>query len=202
MSRHKLPVESPNWWPIADALEHRSQRRSSDKLAAQDVHQALRAPGQLRAQVQHEDGRREPLAAAAWEDLYIVAWAYGGPPRSRMAVFSRKHNSAPRGCRYFVWLPDYKNIFGDLEPKSQTVEQTLERPGNRGRKPGDWWPAIGIELVRRVSKKAEFPARPSTNSLATELEVWCDQRYGKAPSNSQLRDFIGDVLDALRMPRA
>jgi hypothetical protein len=200
MSRRKLPPESPNWWPIADALLHRSQRRSSDKLAAQDVHQAMR-DGRLRSQVQHGDGRREQLATTAWEDLYIFVWGYGGPPRLRMVVYSRKLGTAPRGCRYFVWLPDYRNIFGDLEPKSQAAEQVVESPGKRGPKPGSWWPAIGVELVRRVSKKPNFPARPSTNSLATELEDWCDHRYEKAPSNSQLRAFIDGVLDALHMPR-
>jgi hypothetical protein len=201
MTQRGLPLESPNWWPIADALEHRSQRRSSDKLAAQDVHQAMREPGRLQALIQHEDGRRELLAAAAWEDLYIFVWGYGGPPRLRMVVVSRKLVSAPRGCRFFVWLPDYKNIFGDLEPKSQSAEQALERPEKRGRKATLPWTKIGFELVRRAEKMGAAAGNKSTNSWATDLDQWCDDRNLKAPPNSELRVFIDEVLRALRIKR-
>ena len=72
MSRRKLPLESPHWWPIEKAFEHRSQQTGSDKLAGQDLNQALKA-GRLRVRLRRADGHREVLAPSAWDDFYVSA---------------------------------------------------------------------------------------------------------------------------------
>jgi hypothetical protein len=190
MSPRKLPVESAHWWPITDALDHRSQRRCSDKLAAQDVHLALRKPGRLRALVQHEDGRREPLPAAAWEDLYFVVWPSGGPPRSRMAVFSRKLGSAPRGCRYFVWLPDYEKIFGPVTASTEPHTQPQEEPVKRGKKPvHDRADLQSAALGLALQRKHGAPEKKQTDVVG-ELREWCKRNKRKVPVDSTLYDIV------------
>jgi len=118
-----------------------------------------------------------------------------------MAVFSRKLGSAPRGCRFFIWLPDYKIIFGDPHANSSALMQAQEAPKKRGRKATLPWTKIGFELVRRAEKMGTAAGNKSTNSWATDLEEWCDGRKLKAPPNSELRAFIDDVLRALRIER-
>jgi hypothetical protein len=209
---HGLPPESPHWWPIEQALEHRSQQTGSDKLAAQDFNRALKL-GRLRALVRRADGPRELLTPSAWDDLYIAVLVDitlfvthftpqpPSAPRPGLAVFSHKLGKRPAECWFFVWLPDYKNIFGDLEPKSQSAEQVLERPEKRGRKAILPWTRIGFELARRAEKMGAAAGNKSTNSWATDLDQWCDDHKLKAPPNSELRVFIDDVLRALRIKR-
>jgi hypothetical protein len=152
------------------------------------------------------------LAASAWDDDFqISGWVRIardlGSGRIRLdspapgRVFSRKLSKQPPGCWFYGWLPDYRNIFGDLEPKSQSAEQVLESPEKRGRKATLPWTKIGFELVRRAEKMGAAAGNKSTNSWATDLDQWCDDRNLKAPPNSELRVFIDDVLRALRIKR-
>lgn len=210
MSRRKLPLESPHWWPILEALGHRSQRTGSDTLATQDLNSALRA-GRLRALVRHADGRRELLAASSWDnDLRITGFIRVAPRAQRSQsllqpggwdVFSRTLGKQPPGQWFFVWLPDYKNIFGDPHANSASPAQAPEAPAKRGRKIVHPWPEIGFELVRRLEKLGKSAGNKSTNSLAVELWEWCERRYEKAPVDSELRNFIDEVFGALRIER-
>jgi hypothetical protein len=209
MSRRKLPLESPNWWPIEKALEHRSEGTGSDRLACQDFNKALKA-GPLRALVRRADGYRELLSASAWDDFYVGVWVRAAPSRRSlqdffqpggMAVSSHQLGKRPPGHWFYVWLPDYKNIFGDPHAKSLSFAQMQEVPEKRGRKFEHPWPEIGFELVRRAAKKGKTAENKSTNSWALELTKWCEDHYQKAPVDSDLREFIDDVLRALRIKR-
>ena len=195
MKRRKLPpLESPDWRPIAGLLEHRRQQTRESKLVAQEFNRVLK-DGRLQTLVQYADGRREVLEASAWEDLHISGWD------QLLAVFSRKLGARPPGQWFYVWLPDYKNIFGDSHAISSPPAQTQEVPEKRGRKASHDWPKIGFELVRRVEKMGRAAGNKSTNSWATELERWHEGRNQKAPANSDLREYIDDVLRALRIER-
>lgn len=188
-SRKQLPPESSNWWPITDALDHRSQRRCSDTLAAQDFHQSLREAGGLRALEQRADGHREQLPVEAWEDLYFVVWPYGGPPRSRMAVSSRKLGSAPRGCRFYVWRPDYKIIFGDETEPLTPPPQAQEVPVKRGRKPiHDRAELLAVALGLALLRKQGAPQKTITDVVG-ELREWCTRNKKKVPGDSTLYDI-------------
>lgn len=197
MSKRKLPLESPNWWPISDVLEHRSQRTGSDKLAAQDLNQALKVD-KLRSLVRRADGSRELLAASTWDDFQVALFPFS--PEG-FGVFSRKLGKRPPGQWFFVWLPDYKNIFGDLYENSPPPAPMQEVPEKRGRKASHPWPEIGLELAQRVVKKGKSAGNKSVNRLAVELWHWCQQQYGKAPADSDLREFITELLRALRIER-
>jgi len=194
VTRRKLPLESPHWWPITQAIEHRRQRTSADKLTALDFTQALKA-GRLRALVRYADGHREWLPTSAWDDLYVGGW----PPK--LAVFSRKLGSQPPGQFFFVWLPDYENIFGDRHAISSSPAQTQEVPEKRGRKASHPWLEIGFELISRVRKKGGVAGNKSTNEWAEEIAQWCEDHYQKAPVYSDLREFVDDVFRAFHIKR-
>jgi hypothetical protein len=209
MSRRKpLPLESPNWWPIKDALKHHTQQRTGSVLIArEDFNQRLKA-GEFRSLLRRAGGHRELLAASAWDDFHIPLGIPVVPPDREpflllppWIVSSRKLGKPPRYHWFYVWLPDYKNIFGDLPAKSSSFAQLQEVPEKRGRKASHAWPEIGVELVRRVVKKGKSAGNKSTNSWARELAQWCEDRYQKAPADSDLRDFIDNVLRALRIER-
>jgi hypothetical protein len=200
--KRKLPLESPHWWPLVDLLDRHSQRTGSDKLAVQDFSRALQAEDGLRSLVRRADRSSEQLAASAWKnDFRIMGWGHGGPAQARLCVFSRPLDARPPGCWFFVWLPDYKNIFGDSHANSSPSEQMQKVPKTRGAKPKHPWPQIGFKLVRRLQELGPVAGNKSTNSLAEELEEWCENKYRKAPSSSELRAFVDDVRHALYIKR-
>jgi hypothetical protein len=205
MSRRKLPLQDARWWPIEQALEQHSQQTGSDKLACQDFNEALKS-GPLRSLVRREDGSRELLAAAAWEDLHcsVVIRVAAEKPFARltgMAVFSRKLHKRPPMQWFFVWLPDYENIFGGPRASLPPSAQTQEVPKKRGRKASYPWAEIGFELVRRAAKMGAVARNKSTNSWAKDLWQWCDDNNKKAPNDGELRKFVDEVFRALRIER-
>ena len=203
MSKRKLPLEADlRWGPLEQALE-RHRRQRGPEPTQWDFNKAL-AAGALQALAQHADGHREVLPASAWEgDLCIDIQSRASDSTPSLELFSRKLGKRllPSELSVFVWLPDYENIFSDPQGKSTPATQAQEVPRKRGRKASHPWTEIGVELVRRVGKNIKAAGNKSTNSWATELEQWCEDRYRKAPVSSELRAFIDDVLRTLRIER-
>jgi len=155
VSKRKLPLESPNWWPIREALEHRCQQTGSDTLAAQDFNQKLRAD-RLRALVRRKDGRRELLPAAAWDNFYVGMWTFDlrDPPGPKWEVFSHSHKGdPPPGHWFFVWKPDYERIFGAGSIGARGTVVGCGADAIRGAQGEGWPPAqarLGLAGVRGI----------------------------------------------------
>jgi hypothetical protein len=205
-----LPLDSPNWWPMAAAHAERCKPAGSRTFAARDLTEALRKE-RIRSML-----RRYRTAPAIW--------GHGPPPPEQTLlskVYWRDHQleswgdrlvvvPSPRrrgslnfvgGCEFYVWLPDYKKIFDDPHARLSSSTQTQEVPEKRGRKATLPWTKIGFELVRRAEKMGAAAGNKSTNSWAIDLDQWCDDHKLKAPPNSELRVFVDDVLRALRIER-
>jgi hypothetical protein len=200
VSRRRLPLESDaNWWLIEAALKHRSELTGSE-LAKQDFNQSLKS-GRLRAMVRRADGSRELLEASAWEDLHIAELIRVNPKPTkrghlilrleRMAVWSRKLGGRPRWQWFFVWKPDYENIFGDKTEKPKPPAQTREMPGKGGRPLKHDWVALALEaswLFRHYRKLTR-------HAVVAKLERWLLDRNKEVPAKSDLQTLVDQVYE-------
>ena len=191
MKRRKLPVESPHWWPIADALEHRRQRTGANKLAAEDFNRALKA-GDLRAQVRRANGSREELAASAWDDFHVNVYFGRKDQPVSMAVGSRKlGGSRSRDQWFFVWRPDYEKIFGPVAAAAEPRAQSQEVPEKRGRKQvHDRADLQSVALVLALQRKHGAPEKKPAEVVG-ELSDFCKRDNRKVPAESTLYEIVG-----------
>jgi hypothetical protein len=203
VSRGKLPLESPNWWPIGDAFKHRSERTGSDTLAQEDFNEWLKA-GRLRAMVRRHRGPRELLAAAAWDDLHIFPLIRLKPqPSGRFrfqsgrgaVVWSRKLGGRLQaGQWFFVWKPDYENIFGAVSAIAEPPAPPPQVSVNRGRKPvHDRAELQAVALWLLLQRKQGAPEKKATD-VVIELREWCKRNRRKVPANSTLYEIAGVAL--------
>jgi hypothetical protein len=200
MSKRKLPLENPNWWPIREALEHRCQQTGSDTRAGNDFNQELKA-GRLRALVDR-DGRRKLLAASAWDDFYVSTWLSLRPMKSRMEVFSRSHKGKPPpGHWFFVWKLDYERIFGavpapsgPVAPSSAAVRAPSEEPpskGKGGRPLKHDWISLALEASWHFRHNPEL----TRNAVLRKLEGWCQSHSRPIPAQSELQTVVQQAYE-------
>ena len=191
----KPSLESPNWWPITEALKQCARQTGSDTLACRAINGKLKA-GQLRALGWRADGHRELLPPSAWGNLYctlIVRVKPGSKLRLRragMAVFSRELGKRPPMQWFFVWLPDYKKIFGLAATPAEPRPQLQGVPEKRGKKPvhdrADLQSAaLGLALRRKQGAPEKKPA-----DVVAELREWCKRNKRKVPSPSTLYEIV------------
>ena len=201
--RRPPPLESPHWRTLHDVYRLRIQQTGLDDFALIDLRDAIRHKGLRTMRRTRHRGRSdtttELLPAAWWRDIELSRWNNG------LALLPRTRVSAYFGgglTVIYVWLPDYKNIFGDLDAQPGAPSSVQEVPVKRGSKPKHPWPEIGHELFCRIAKKGTLTVPKSTKSLADALGDWCEIKYKKAPVDSELRKFIDDVLRALKLRRS
>jgi hypothetical protein len=186
VSKRKLPLENPNWWPIREALEHRCQQTGSDTDAGNDFNQELKA-GRLRALVDR-DGRRELLAASAWDDFYVSMLLSLRPMKSRMEVFSHSHKGKPPpGHWFFVWKLDYERIFGAVPAPSE--EPSSKGKGGRPLK-HDW-----MALVLEASWYFRHNPKLTRSAVLRKLEDWCQTHRLPIPAASELQKAVRQAYE-------
>jgi hypothetical protein len=206
MSRRKLPLELPlessDWVLIAKAFElHTQHTGADDQLTCLNFNQALKAKARrLRSKVRYADGRSELLAVAAWQDLYVnvqvafgrLLFAPGRPqdlPRTEIAVLSRKNGKRPPGCWFYVWWPDYKNIFEPVTAPAEQRTPSPEVPVKRGKKPVyNRADLQSVALWFSLQRKQGAPPKTQTDVI-DELREWCKRNKQKVPSPSTLYEI-------------
>ena len=202
MSRRKLPLESPHWWPLSRALEHRSERMGADQLAIWDFNQALEA-GQLQAMVRRRDDC-EVLAASAWKSDFYVTPKIQLIPSSAgrfrlcsigMTVWSRKLGGRIPWHWFFVWRPDYEKIFpGAATPPAEPRARSPEVPETRGRKPvHDRADLQSVALFLALQRKQGAPKKRPVE-IVDGLREWCQQNKRKVPADSTLHEIVAAAL--------
>ena len=198
MSKRKLPFDSPNWWPIREALEHRCQQTGSDMDAGNDFNRELKA-GRLRA-LARRDSRRELLAASAWDDFYVSTLLSLRPMQSRMEVFSHSHKGKPPpGHWFYVWKLDYERIFGavpapsgPVAPSSAAVRAPSEEPaskGKGGRPVKHQWNALTLVASRYFRHDPKL----TRSAVVRKLEGWCDTNKKPMPAPSALQEMVNQL---------
>jgi hypothetical protein len=189
VSKRKLPLDSPNWWLIEDALKHRTQRTGSDWLARADFNQVLKAD-QLPALARRADGHRELLAAAHWGDLRIGA--------GLRVMFSRKLGKPPPGYWFYVWKPCYEKIFGPVTTSAEPRPRSQEVPIKRGKKPvHDRADLQSAALGLALQRKQGAPEKKPTDVVG-ELREWCKRNKRKVPADSTLYDIVAAAFQIKR----
>jgi hypothetical protein len=208
MNRRKPAAGSALWWPIAEALTHRAQRTGSERLACQDFNELLKA-GRLRALVRRPDGR-ELLAASAWNDFYCSVMLRVAQRRETRqgvlqpagtAVFSRKLGARPREQWFFVWRPDYEEIFGDkTKATTKPPQQSAEEQTKQGAPLKHDWIAITAEVAFREADATTKERARSDLAEAKRVQRWCVRQLKKRPGLSDLREIVKAVRRRFRQP--
>jgi hypothetical protein len=214
VSKRKLPLKSPNWWPIREALEHRCQQTVLETVAVNDFNQELKA-GRLRVLVRRDD-RRELLPASAWDDFYVSTLLSLRPMQSRTEVFSHSHKGKPPpGHWFYVWKPDYERIFGAVRapsepvapssaavrapsgpvaPSSAAVRAPSEGPPSKGKggRPlkHDW-----VSLTLEASWHFRHNPKSTRNAVIRKLENWCQTHSRPSPVLSELQTLVRQVYE-------
>jgi hypothetical protein len=115
---------------------------------------------------------------------------------------------------FYVWEPDLKQIWPELglvgnswETKNNlptnrtataTSAQVWEAPKKRGQRRIYPWDKIRLETVRRIFNNGRPEWPKSDSQLAGDIEQWCLEQFKKAPTNSELRKMVADVVQRLR----
>jgi hypothetical protein len=201
----ELPLESSNWVLLTKALElYIQDTGADDKLARSVFNQALKAKTKarrLRSQLRRADGHCELLTATAWDDDFLISgWVRIGrdlgsgkirleaPGPGR--VFSRKLSKQPPGCWFYVWWPDYKNIFELVTPPAKPRTQPQEVQVERGRKRVHEWADLQSgALWLSFQRKQGAPPKTPTD-VVNELREWCKRNKRKVPGPSTLYAIV------------
>jgi hypothetical protein len=192
-----LPLDSPNWWPLDDAIKHRLQQTRSEQLTANDLNAALQS-GRLRSKVRLID-EHKTLSASVWTEYFHLAFWFSptsieGQANSGVAVFSRKNKCQVLGW-FFVWKPDFEKIFCpavSTPPASkQAVENHEER---RGRKPLHPWPKIVGETLLKMRKAPQ----KDDATIVREVQLEYQNSGKKMPPASTLHEYVAAMRRALK----
>src|SRR5262249_12369360 len=207
MKRRKLPLESANWWPMPAALKHRSERMGADQLAIWDFNRKLKAD-ELRVQLRDAKASRE-LPASAWKGFYVcplVEAVPSSPGRFRlgaigMTVWSRKLGGRIPWHWFFVWRPDYENIF-DGKAKSMTKPRRSaeEEQAKQGAPLKHDWIKITTEAAFREADATKKQRDRSDLAEARSMRRWCVGHLKKRPGLTDLREIVKTVRGRFRRP--
>lgn len=90
-------------------------------------------------------------------------------------------------------LADATSVRGnESDPKNQ---QPNHQPRKRGRRAQYDWQTFAAEMVRRAAA-GELPEKQA--EFERQMLEWCATRWGREPSESQVREWVAAALQALR----
>jgi hypothetical protein len=119
----ELPLDSPNWMPIGDAVGRVYQRTGDHDLVARDLTDDMAKPDGVRSMRRRvgkipyggkpEDygPEREQLLCEFWAEEHELYWSGA---EKRLMIIRRGHGSlivGERGYAFFVWQPDLDKLY-------------------------------------------------------------------------------------------
>ena len=129
--------------------------------------------------------------------LFRRRWCSVSPARRRAGELGRELSDYV----FYVWLPDYENIFAALSRIHSRPHETQEVPETRGTKRYIRLPGSGQMIsFGGWRKMAPWPGIKTVRDLALQFELWCEDRGREVPKSTQLRAYVTGVLKALRAP--
>jgi hypothetical protein len=202
MNSGKLPLDSPNWVPLAAVHAQRSKQAGNRHLAARDLTEELRGKGKRRLRSMRRRVAREPtwwfppspertlLSEVFWRDHTLDSrsdglvalpspWKGGQPPSSHAFV-------------YCVWRPDLKKIRPSKKKKAEPVRR-LRQPrrqwvvGQAILK--DLYPLAGVvpENVGTVTVHGQIKQKWSAKCA----DILKDEKAVQAPSPKTVGRWLG-----------
>jgi len=185
----QLPLDSPNWMPVAEALRLLNGLLGNHYLAAKDLFAAAadkRLPC-MRRLIASE--------VAPDQDRKIV------PPADATPVYFSREDAA-----FFVWRPKFEKIWPALaasaaqhaasnarddEPTPATTARTDDKPQRR--RPGpkikqNWRLFVAVKVHEIREKEGRTPS-------AGELAQLCEDKIGYQPDESDIQKFLRILLN-------
>ena len=187
----QLPLDSPNWMPVAEALRLLTGLLGNTYLAAKDLFAAVAA--------KRYDKRlpcmRRLIASEVAQDRKIV------PPADAARVLFDREDAA---C--FVWRPKFEKIWPALaasaaphaassarddEPTPATTDRTDDKPQRR--RPGpkikqNWRLFVAAQVYEIREREGRTPS-------AGELAQLCENKIGYQPDESDIQKFLRILLN-------
>ena len=202
MSRRprRLPLNDRRWLPLTAAYPWVYRLTGDYRLAARDLNAAL-ADGRLRSMRRRGDGGvpdRELLSSSFWAEHEISGL-------KELLVMPRGNRPFELLSVFYVWEPDYEEIFGGgANPRTQVVPTTKKAPPEGTTKQGaplkHDWVAITTEAAFREATATKKQRDKSILAAAGSMRAWCGKHLHKRPSITDLREIITTVRRRFRQP--
>jgi hypothetical protein len=203
MTRRRLPLDSPNWLILESAHRQLWEQPNwgDGGLAIRDLEDAL-ANEKVRSMMRsHSTGERKIAGRTFWsKHVFLNSWNDGLKvvPRAQQ---NDPHAQPLRDRSFYAWGPDFKEFFHldasrrepPPPPPPPPPPASEKVPRKRGPLPRFDWTVIGAEIGRRIS---ENPVE-SANALVAPMLDWCEEKFGKAPTNNEMWTAISKVRDHL-----
>jgi hypothetical protein len=189
MSPRKLPLDSPDWVPLAVVVQLWGERNGSLALGEVDTLQALRE-NKVRSMCRCLDAQPERwlVPPEFWNDREILHTSDG------VEVLDA-------GGRFFCWQPDLERMLDrGTKPKPQPSRSTAEGQARQGAPLKHDWFAIVTEVAFREANATKKERARSNLAEAKSVLRWCARELKQRPAISELRDVVKIVRRRFRGP--
>jgi hypothetical protein len=226
VSKRKLPLDDPRWWPWRRAIEHVRQQRLNHAIADQELATAINERD-VPCKMEWLDAQADPpkRVATLLTDSFFAVFRIEPGWGKLLAVGQRPDARLPRDHVCYAWGPEIEKIWpsdasttppSDIEaddmrpPSSRPAPPPSERPNDPlappRRRPGpppdtQRWFGICAEIARRCvdPKTGRVQVPKSENKLAEDVLDWLAEIGEGQPSISEMREAVKRVCATLRM---
>jgi hypothetical protein len=190
--RKPLPLDDFRWVPVEKAIAEVANQIGSSRDAARYILRELRGK-RLRSKCRWRCiGEETLLSDVFWHGHELTA-------DDAFPVYPLSASVSLRDRDFYVWGPDYKNIFGAGVTSKDTKEPVQEKLEKSGRPPTIKWQSLREEIVCRCWQKGRFIPPDNHTDLITELREWHNHKFKSEPNFDDLRKFVGDAIAILKL---
>jgi hypothetical protein len=203
----QLPLDSPNWMPLAEAHRLLTGLLGNGHLAAKDLTVAVadkRLPCMQRA-------IRSWIAPDQDREIGPLLFRFDS---QKLQVLERKEYLGPAGAAwayvdaadaaFFVWRPKFEKIWPWVAASApaRSSPAGIEAPPPRPRgspRTHDWFSICG-EIARRCVNPANgrVVVPEKENALVNEMLLWLDDQNLAQPAASEMSEAVRRVCAPLR----
>jgi hypothetical protein len=187
----QLPLDSPNWMPVAEAMRLLIGLLGNSYLAEKDLFARMAA----KRSDERLPSMRRLIAreVAPDQDRKIV------PPADATPAYFGREDSA-----FFVWRPKFEQIWPGVAASApaRSSPAGIEAPPPRPRgspRTHDWFSICG-EIARRCVNPANgrVVVPEKENALVNEMLIWLDDQNLSRPAASEMAEAVRRVCAPLR----
>lgn len=209
----RLPLDSPNWMPAAEAHRMLTGLHGNPHLAAKDLsaEAAKRLPCMRRliaSEVAPDQDRKIVSLSFCWEPVgeKLRVWE----PEDYAPLYLGPGDAVPMylhfdraDAAFFVWRPKFEKIWPGVAASApaRSSPAGIEAPPPRPRgspRTHDWFSICG-EIARRCVNPANGRVEvPKQNALVNEMLIWLDDQNLARPAASEMAEAVRRVCAPLR----
>ena len=198
--REPSPKFSPHkWGVILEVAFARIEAVVGAVLAEDEINEGLRSE-----RLKSGEWQISPDSERTWRPLNWSDWAQRRvrihrsmlPPRTETYIEGPEFTG-----QVFICRADLDEYYPTAAPPTTTQSKEAGPPERRpGRILKHEWIAIAGEIARRCidSKTGRVLVPENERNLARQTLDWCQQKYGKEPAESAMREAVKAICGALR----